>query len=167
MDRSTSPRPKLHPRGKTLCLQSSMLTALSERVTEHPWTYALPAGLLCAAYVRVTTPPTEMLDISVVLWAGFFGGLLTRNSATVARRVGVLTGLVASLPVAWQVATLLGVIPTFDQPGWFGVVQVAVLLCAVVVAVLLVALAGAVGATAGHWISRRVGADRPSSASRD
>jgi hypothetical protein len=134
-----------------------MLGTLRTLVTDHPWAYAVPAGLGSAAYVLTGASGTGPLDFTVVLWAGLLGGLLTLDGSATARRVGFRTGLVASLPLVCDVISLAGAIPTFDQPVWFGAVQALVVLAAVAVGALFVSVGGAAGAAVGNWLSRKVG----------
>lgn len=134
-----------------------MIDALRNLVTDHPWAYALPAGLGSAVYVLNNVSQTGTLDYTIILWAGFIGGILTLNRSKMARRVGFQTGLVASLPLVWDIASLGSVIPTFNQPAWVGVLQVVMLLATVGIAVLFVSVGGAVGAAVGNWLSQKVG----------
>jgi hypothetical protein len=136
-----------------------MIGTLRTLITDHPWTYALPAGLGSAAYVLNNASQTGPLDFTIVLWAGLLGGLLTPDGSTMARRVGFRTGLVASLPLAWDIVSLAELIPTFNQPAWAGVLQAIMLLAAVALGVLFVSVGGAVGAAVGNWLSRKAGSE--------
>ncbi|MCU4802422.1 DUF5518 domain-containing protein [Halobacteria archaeon HArc-gm2] len=140
-----------------------MIGALRNFVTDHPWAYALPAGLGSAAYVLNNAPETGVFDYNILLWAGLIGGVMTLDGRKMAHRVGLRTGLVASLPLVWNIATVGAVIPTFDQPLWFGIVQTVLLLAAVTIGVLFVAVAGALSAALGNWLSQQVGSGPASS----
>ncbi|MWG35829.1 DUF5518 domain-containing protein [Halomarina oriensis] len=138
-----------------------MLRRLRTAVTVNPWRYALPAGLLTGLYVLLATEQFGTYDHTVVLLAGFVGGLLVGHDSGQARRVGFLTGVVSSFPtLLWALDT----VPAFfqwPQPQWFAGVQTLVLVAVVVLAALIVGLAGAVGGAVGSWLSRKTGPNEP------
>lgn len=135
--------------------------AVRNRIVDNAWLYAVPAGIVCGLYVLFSSADPSTLDFTVVFLAGVIAGLLTADNRAATSRVGLRTGLVASFPALRPLVELLGVVPNFDQPLWFGAMQAGVLLAFIVVSVLLVSLAGAVGALAGRWLSRTVTSARP------
>lgn len=135
--------------------------AVQNRVIDNTWLYAVPAGVASGLYVLFNSSGPSTLDFTIVLLAGVIGGLLTAGSRATTSRVGLRTGLVASFPVLGLSAEFLGAAPSFDQPVWFGAVQVGMLLAFAAISVLLISLAGAVGALIGRWLSRTVTPTQP------
>ncbi|WP_049900247.1 DUF5518 domain-containing protein [Halococcus agarilyticus] len=133
-----------------------MVETLRKTVTEHPWVYAVPAGLVSAAFV-VANSSSGVYNCGIVFWAGLVGGLLTRNGSNNARRIGFRTGAIGSLPIVWDMGLAFGSITSFNQPLFAGAIQTVMLAGVVSIAVLVVGVVGEVGSAIGRWLSRKTG----------
>jgi hypothetical protein len=140
--------------------------SLPDPRTDTAWRYAIVAGGLAGTYtlLRYWLSAGTTLRLSPVVVAGLLGGVLFADADIPPRRVGLRTGLVASVPLAWPFVDLLRAIPAFTQPPWFDAVQYVAVAVAVGLSVLLTVVVTQAGAMAGAWVAAKVGPDRPAAA---
>ncbi|WP_247005379.1 DUF5518 domain-containing protein [Halorientalis litorea] len=137
--------------------------SLPDPRTDTGWRYAIVAGGLAGTYtlLEYLLSTGTTLRLSPVVFAGLLGGLLFVDADVPPRRVGLRTGLVASVPLVWPFVDLLRAIPAFTQPLWFDAVQYAAVAVAVGLFVLFTVVVTQAGAVVGAWLAAKVGPDRP------
>ncbi|WP_439028362.1 DUF5518 domain-containing protein [Haloarchaeobius sp. DT45] len=134
------------------------LATLRQTVTDDPWLYALPAGLVSALLIAIDygQSSSNVLQLQVVFAAGLLGGLLYSRRPSRIRRVGLLTGLVSAVAVLWPVVDLLAFVTGLTQPVWFTAGQVGMIFAVAALAVALCGLLGVAGAIVGGWLAEKL-----------
>ncbi|WP_254840581.1 DUF5518 domain-containing protein [Natronomonas marina] len=133
-----------------------MIRTFREFVTAHNWAYAVPAGLVSAAYVFYNSPGGGTFYFGIVFWAGLLGGLLTLAESSGTWRIGFRTGSIGALPALQPVVSVAGTLPGFDLPAITTTLHGVLLIVFGAISVLLVGALGAIGAKAGGWLSRKI-----------